>query len=94
MTGMLIGVAALSAWGLYHQLNPGDAARHRRQQPGRQAGRGGGTLPDRLRDAVRLDLLHLTVIVSLVGAVRSLFIGGRRARAADKHAEESAPAPG
>ena len=92
MTGMLIGVAALSAWGLY-RFN---------QILATLPVTGGNSLAAKLAgEAVRYrtayamqygSIFFITVIVCLVGAVFALFIGGRQAHAADEHAEESAPA--
>ncbi|MCB0946602.1 MAG: MFS transporter, partial [Mycobacterium sp.] len=92
MTGMLIGVAALSAWGLY-RFN---------QILATMPVTGGNRLAAKLAgEAVRYrtayamqygSIFFITVIVCLVGAVFALFIGGRQAHAADEHAEESAPA--
>lgn len=84
MIGMLLGVAALSAWGLY-RFN-----QHLASLPAIAAE---GTLAERvaaevgrLREAYVLqygEIFFLTAIVCLVGAVLGLLISAR-----DKHAEE------
>jgi MFS family permease len=93
MTGMLIGVAALSAWGLYRfnqilaSLPPST----------------GDTLAakvaaeaERYRTAFAMQygsIFFITTIVCLVGAAIALFIGGRGARAVDELEDESLPVP-
>jgi len=89
MTGMLIGVAALSAWGLY-RFN---------QILATLPSPGGNTLAaklageaDRYRTAFAMQygsIFFITVIVCLVGAALALFIGGKQAHAD----EEAAPEP-
>jgi MFS family permease len=87
MIGMLIGVAALSAWGLYRfnqllaTLPPG----------------GGNTLAEKLasqanryRDAYALqyaDIFKVTMFICIVGAVLGLLIAGRREHADDPDQE-------
>ncbi len=86
MTGMLIGVAALSAWGLY-RFN---------QILASLPSAGGDTLAakiaaeaQRYRTAFAMQygsIFFITTIVCLVGAAIALFIGGRNAQAADEPA--------
>jgi MFS family permease len=88
MIGMLIGIAALSAWGLY-RFN-----QHLASLP---ASTGGNTLPERLaaeagriREAYVLqyaEIFTITAIVCVVGAVLGLLISAR-----NEHAEEPAAA--
>jgi MFS family permease len=86
MIGMLIGLAALTAWGLY-RLN-----QYLQTMPAKP---GGNTLAERLaaegeryREAYVMqygDIFMVTVIVCLVGAVLGLLISGRK-----EHADELA----
>ena len=86
MTGMLIGVAALTAWGLYrfNQINAtlpkptgtlleiaAGVARNARTAFAMQYG----------------SIFFITTIVCLAGAVIALFIGGRTVHAGDTSAE-------
>ena len=87
MIGMLLGIAALSAWGLY-RFN-----QHLASLP---ASTGGGTLAERLsaeagrvREAYALqygEIFSITAIVCVVGAVLGLLISAR-----DEYAEEPEP---
>ncbi|WP_309304083.1 MFS transporter [Arthrobacter sp. CJ23] len=87
MIGMLLGVAALSAWGLY-RFN-----QHLASLP---ASTGGDTLAERLsaeagrvREAYSLqygEIFSITAIVCVVGAVLGLLISAR-----DEYAEEPEP---
>ncbi|MCX2930280.1 MFS transporter [Mycobacterium sp. CVI_P3] len=89
MTGMLIGVAALSAWGLY-RFN---------QILATLPSPGGDTLAARIageaqryRTAFAMQygsIFFITVIVCLVGAALALFIGGKQAHADEPEAENS-----
>ncbi|MDQ4137560.1 MAG: MFS transporter [Actinomycetota bacterium] len=84
MIGMLLGIAALSAWGLY---------RFNQHLAGLPASTAGGTLAERvaaeaarLREAYLLqygEIFAITAIVCVVGAVLGLLISAR-----DDHAEE------
>ena len=89
MIGMLVGIAALSAWGLYrfNQILAEPAQRRRREQPGRAAGR-------RKRPASAMayvmqygEIFGITAIVCVVGALLGLLISGRH-----EHADEPVPA--
>lgn len=85
MTGMLIGVAALSAWGLY-RFN---------QILATLPSAGGDSLAARVaaeaqryRTAFAMQygsIFFITTIVCLAGAVIALLIGGRNAQAAEEH---------
>ena len=87
MIGMLVGIASLSAWGLY-RFN-----QHLASLPSA----GGNTLATRLAaQAARVrtayvmqygEIFSITAIVCLVGALLGLLISGRR-----EHADEPAPA--
>ncbi|HEX2212771.1 MAG TPA: MFS transporter, partial [Mycobacterium sp.] len=91
MIGMLIGIAALSAWGLY---------RFNQHLAGLPASTGGNSLAERLaaeaarvREAYVLqysEIFTITAIVCVVGAVLGLLISAR-----DEYAEEpeSEPVP-
>ncbi len=89
MIGMLIGIAALSAWGLY-RFN-----QHLQSLP---ADPNANTLPERLaaeaarvREAYVLqygEIFTITAIVCVVGALLGLLISGRR-----EHADEPEPVP-
>ncbi|MFK0040586.1 MFS transporter [Paenarthrobacter sp. NPDC090517] len=84
MIGMLLGIAALSAWGLY---------RFNQHLAGLPAGTGGDTLAERLsaeagrvREAYALqygEIFSITAIVCVVGAVLGLLISAR-----EEYAEE------
>jgi MFS family permease len=84
MIGMLIGIAALSAWGLY---------RFNQYLQGLPASTGGNTLAERLageaaryREAYVLqygEIFAITAIVCVVGALLGLLISGRQ-----EHADE------
>ncbi|MFP5314044.1 MAG: MFS transporter [Actinomycetes bacterium] len=87
MIGMLLGIAALSAWGLY---------RFNQHLAGLPAGPNGGTLEERVlveagrvREAYALqygEIFLITAIVCVVGAVLGLLISAR-----GEYAEEPAP---
>ncbi|WP_179475322.1 MFS transporter [Mycolicibacterium vinylchloridicum] len=89
MTGMLIGVAALSAWGLY-RFN---------QILATLPSPGGNTLAAKLAgEAMRYrtafamqygSIFFITVIVCLVGAGLALFIGGKQAHADETEVEKT-----
>ena len=85
MTGMLIGVAALSAWGLYrfNQIVAGlTAADTAQRHPVGAHRRPGNDVPQGVRHDVRRHL-RATVVICVVGALLGLLIGGRK-----EHAEE------
>jgi MFS family permease len=98
MTGMLVGMAALSAWGLY-RFN-----QHLASLPGAA----GGSLAEKLavqadnyRHAFALqygEMFGITAIVCVVGAVLGLLIGANKEPVEDTDAERErspkAPAPG
>lgn len=84
MTGMLIGVAALTAWGLYrfNQIVATLPAATGDNLAARVAAEA-----QRYRTAFAMQygsIFYITTIVCLVGAVIALFIGGRNARAAEE----------
>ncbi len=89
MTGMLIGVAALSAWGGLYRFN---------QILATLPSPGGNSLAakiageaERYRTAFAMQygsIFFVTVIVCLVGAALALFIGGKQA-----HLDETDDAP-
>ena len=87
MTGMLIGVAALSAWGLYrfnHIL-----ARQVGGNPSRTPACWSGCS---LRETMYLnafavmygDIFEVTVIICVVGALLGLLLGSRKRRASSR----------
>ena len=83
MTGMLIGVAALTAWGLYrfNQIVASLPAATGDNLAARVAAEA-----QRYRTAFALQygsIFYITTIVCLAGAVIALFIGGRKARAVE-----------
>ena len=90
MIGMLIGIAALSAWGLY-KFN--QYLQSRAHQAGRRHARRatGGRSGTRYREAYVMqygDIFMITAIVCVVGALLGLLISGRR-----EHADEPEPGP-
>jgi MFS family permease len=83
MTGMLIGVAALTAWGLYrfNQIVATLPAATGDNLAARVAAEA-----QRYRTAFAMQygsIFYITTIVCLAGAVIALFIGGRKAQAVD-----------
>ncbi len=83
MTGMLIGVAALTAWGLYrfNQIVATLPAATGDNLAARVAAEA-----QRYRTAFAMQygsIFYITTIVCLAGAVMALFIGGRKAQAVD-----------
>jgi MFS family permease len=81
MTGMLIGVAALSAWGLYrfNQILATLPSPGGNSLAAKLAGEA-----ERYRTAFAMQygsIFFITVIVCLVGAALALFIGGKQAHA-------------
>jgi MFS family permease len=84
MTGMLIGVAALTAWGLYrfNQIVATLPAATGDNLAARVAAEA-----QRYRTAFAMQygsIFYITTIVCLVGAVLALFIGGRKAQALEE----------
>jgi len=91
MTGMLVGVAALSAWGLYrfNQILQGLPAT------------GGDSLSERaaaIAENYRLafalqygEIFKITAYVCVVGAILGLFISSRREHTGDPDADEREP---
>jgi len=83
MIGMLIGVAALSAWGLYRfnqllQTLPLEGGNSLVEKLAAQA--------NRYRDAFALqygEIFKITVFICIVGAVLGLLIAGRNEHAED-----------
>ncbi len=93
MTGMLIGVAALSAWGLY-RFNQIMASMPK--PTGTNVLEIAAQLASNGRRAFAMQygsIFSVTVIVCLVGAVLALFIGGRSAHADADESEELAALP-
>ncbi len=91
MTGMLIGVAALSAWGLY-RFNQIIATLPKPTGNLFQIATG---VAENARKAYTMQyssIFFITVIVCLVGAVLALFIGGKQAHADEADAESELPA--
>lgn len=81
MTGMLIGVAALTAWGLY-RFNQIVATLPK--PTGRNVFEIAAKVADNARTAFAMQygsIFFITVIVCLVGAALALFIGGRQVHA-------------
>lgn len=88
MTGMLIGVAALTAWGLY-RFNQILATLPSPQTDSLAAKLAAEA--ERYRTAFAMQygsIFFITTIVCLAGAVFALFIGGRRT--SEEHAEDEA----
>ena len=84
MTGMLIGVAALTAWGLYrfNQIRATLPPRRADTLAAKVAAEA-----ERYRTAFAMQygsIFFITTIVCLAGAAIALFIGGRRAHAAEE----------
>ncbi|BBZ75696.1 putative triacylglyceride transporter [Mycolicibacterium anyangense] len=93
MTGMLIGVAALSAWGLY-RFNQIMASMPK--PTGTNVLEIAAQLASNGRRAFAMQygsIFSVTVIVCLVGAVLALFIGGKSAHADADESEELAALP-
>jgi MFS family permease len=91
MTGMLIGVAALSAWGLYrfNQILATLPSVQADSLPAKIAAEA-----TRYRTAFAMQygsIFFITTIVCLAGAVFALFIGGRHSHA-DEEIDAAAPA--
>ncbi|HEY5149218.1 MAG TPA: MFS transporter [Mycobacterium sp.] len=92
MTGMLIGVAALTAWGLYrfNQILATLPAAGGNSLAAKIAGEAA-----RYRTAFAMQygsIFFITVIVCLVGAALALFIGGKQAHADETDTESALPA--
>jgi MFS family permease len=92
MTGMLIGVAALSAWGLYrfNQILATLPSPGGNSLAAKLAGEA-----ERYRTAFAMQygsIFFITVIVCLVGAALALFIGGKQSHADELEVEETLPA--
>lgn len=90
MTGMLIGVAALSAWGLY-RFNQIMASMPK--PTGTNVLEIAAQLASNGRKAFAMQygsIFSVTVIVCLVGAALAIFIGGKNAHADTDEAEELA----
>jgi MFS family permease len=92
MTGMLVGVAALSAWGLY---------RFNQILATLPSGGGDSLVAKVAAEAARYklafsmqygDMFFITAIVCAVGALLGLFIAGRHAHAEDRGPDADAPA--
>ena len=87
MIGMLVGIAALSAWGLYRfNQHPGQPAQRRRKQPDGAACRAGGPQYSTAYVMQYGEIFSITAIVCVVGALLGLLISGRH-----EHADEPAP---
>jgi MFS family permease len=90
MTGMLVGVAALSAWGLYRfnqilQSLPDTSGDNLLAKIAGEASN------YRLAFAMQYgEMFFITAIVCVVGAVLGLFIGSRKARSAEPESDEAA----
>jgi hypothetical protein len=83
MTGMLIGVAALSAWGLY-RFNQILATLPSTPADTLAAKIAGEAVRYRTAFAMQYgSIFFITTIVCLAGAVFALFIGGRQSHADD-----------
>jgi hypothetical protein len=87
MTGMLVGVAALSAWGLYrfNQILASLPATNATSLAAKLAGEA-----VRYRTAFAMqygEIFFITAIVCLVGAAIAVFIGGKNTQAIEPEAE-------
>jgi len=92
MTGMLIGVAALTAWGLYrfNQILATLPAAGGNSLAAKIAGEA-----HRYRTAFAMQygsIFFITVIVCLVGAALALFIGGKQTHTDETDTESALPA--
>ena len=96
MTGMLIGVAALTAWGLYrfNQILAGLSAAIPPNATLLERLAAQGTMYQKAFALMYGDIFFVTVIICLVGAVLGLLLFGTREHAEEPDvAEQAAVAP-
>jgi hypothetical protein len=93
MTGMLIGVAALSAWGLYrfNQIVAGLTAAIPANATLLERIAAQGTMYLKAFAQMYGDIFSATVVICIAGALLGLLIGGRKEHAEEPEISEAQP---